>query len=366
MENVNLKTKYKPAYTDEDAGLGFIFYIIMQGIIFFVVRSIISSGVPFTNLFYYIYAFLVEGVFALAVLVVCLIKKKSFVQASGLNKKVNISLVGLCVGISVVCLLGLGGVSDFFMQILEWLGYSSEGAGIQVTTFWELLIYTILIAAMPAFCEELLFRGLMQNALSKYGKHLSVFITAFSFMIMHGSPDQTVHQFILGIIFGYIVYYTGNLWLTIIIHFCNNFFVLVANFIYNISASGSTITDSAGAITQGTNVGYQIVNYIISVVLVAISVYLIYSAIKMIVKNNKELNGVPDHVSEGDRKRFGILDQVNVNEETSGEVVVHKVSGQELNVNAKPKMSYIAIVLLSAANIYLIIEWILALIEGLG
>lgn len=369
MEKLKSKIEYKPAYTDDDTGIGLLAYIVMQGIIFFVARGLLSAGVPYTNWFYYIYAFFVEGVFALAVLFVCGIRKRSFIKASGLNKKVSLPLAGFCIGISLVCLLGLGSVSDFFLQILEWLGYSSSGAGIQVTTFGELIIYTILIAIMPAICEELLFRGLMLNGLAKYGKNIAVYVSAFAFMIMHGSPDQTVHQFILGVIFGYIVYYTGNLWLTIIIHFCNNFFVLVFNFIYNISSSGTVTDTTSDVIAQPTTIGYEIINYIISVVLVVLSVYLIYSAIKRIVAENKKLNGLPSYVEDKDKKRYNVLDEAT-SEATEENAVIVEKADKEWEENAtkveekKPKLSKLAIILLVAANVYLIVEWIIALVEG--
>ena len=370
MDKQKSKIEYKPAYTDEDTGIGLLVYIVMQGIIFFIARGLLSAGVPYTNWFYYIYAFFVEAVFALAVLFVCGVRKRSFVNASGFNKKINFELAGLCIGISLICLLGLGSVSDFFLQILEWLGYSSSGAGIQVTTFGELVIYTILIAIMPAICEELLFRGLMLNGLAKYGKNIAVYVSAFAFMIMHGSPDQTVHQFILGVIFGYIVYYTGNLWLTIIIHFCNNFFVLLFNFIYNISSSGNVTDTATDVIAQPASIGYEIVNYIISVVLVVLSIYLIYSAIKRIVIENKNLNGLPNYVEEKDKKFFGIeKDLESSNEQQENVVIVEKADKEweEQNIKTdhkKPKLSLLAIILLVAGNIYLIVEWIIALVQG--
>lgn len=359
------KVNYTPAYTDADTGFGLLAYIIMQGLILIVARGLLTVGVPYTKWFYYIYAFFVEGVFALAVLFVCWVKKRNFPVASGMKKKVSINLVGLCIGISLVCLLGLGRVSDFFMQILEWLGYESKGAGIQVTNFGELVIYTILVALMPAICEELLFRGLMLNGLAKYGKNIAVFVSAFAFMIMHGSPDQTVHQFILGVIFGYIVYYTGNLWLTIIIHFCNNFFVLLTNFVYNISTASRTVTPNEEVIATPVPVGYQVAQYILSVIIVAVSVYLIISAIKQIAVYNKKVNGVPDYVDDKDREKLKIKDEIaetDVTVEAENAIVVEKVG--EAQPKSKPKLSPIAIVLLAVANGYLVVEWIIALVQG--
>ena len=175
------------------------------------------------------------------------------------------SFFGCVVVVRIIFFLGLGRVSDFFVTILNSIGYTSVTSGIQVDSFGKLLMYTILIGIMPALCEELLFRGLVLNGLARYGKNLAVFGSAFFFMIMHGNPDQTVHQFILGVIFGYIVYYTGNIWITIIIHFCNNFFVLLINFVFNLLSSGETAsTEVTETLSEQASIGSSIVSFIIS------------------------------------------------------------------------------------------------------
>ena len=372
------KTIKPTTFNSNDAGLGYMLYVVLSVVVLVVARALIRAGVAYTDLFYYIYAFFVEAIFALAVFLVSSIKGKSMVKASGLNKKVNTSSIILCAVISLICLFGLGRLSDYFIEILSALGYKSSSASVNVKTVGDLLIYTILIAALPAICEELLFRGLILNGLSKYGKNVAIFFSAFAFMIMHGSPEQTVHQFILGIIFGYIVYYTGNLWLTIIIHFCNNFFVLLATFFMNMvypSAAGS----SAGEAISSNQVLALIISYAISVLIVALSVYLVIVSIKRIIKENSAINKVPDHVSDADLKLLKIERQgeeiapenaeLNMEEQAnSGGIVVEKIGTPQVRPIIKSrnqeKLDIITIGMFAATTIYLAIEWLLALVEG--
>jgi hypothetical protein len=45
-----------------------------------------------------------------------------------------------------------------------------------------------------------LFRGVILSGFRKYGFKVTVFFSALIFMIMHGNAEQTIHQFIVGII----------------------------------------------------------------------------------------------------------------------------------------------------------------------
>lgn len=366
----------------DDASIGVLVYIIMQFLVTLVAVTLLRNGVKYNNFFYFVYAFFVEGVFGLAVLFVSGIRKRQFIPAVGFKKKMNGALIGCAVVVSIICLLGLGRVSDFFVTILNSIGYTSVTSGIQVDSFGKLLMYTILIGIMPALCEELLFRGLVLNGLARYGKNLAVFGSAFFFMIMHGNPDQTVHQFILGVIFGYIVYYTGNIWITIIIHFCNNFFVLLINFVFNLLSSGETAsTEVTETLSEQASVGSSIVSFIISAAIVAVSVYLIYKVLEKIIAENKNINGLPDYVKKDD---FKILKAGELFDDVagaqgdavaaadgdamsdagnSGEIVCEKtgVAGAK---EGGPKVSVMAWILFAVSIIYFAYEWIAALIEG--
>ena len=368
------KTIKQSSFNANDAGFGYMLYVVLSVLILAGARLLIRAGVAYTDLFYYIYAFFVEAIFALSVFLVAKIKNRQMIKASGLNKKVNTASVVMCAVISLICLFGLGRLSDYFIEILSSMGYHSTSASVNVKTVWDLLIYTILIAALPAICEELLFRGLMLNGLSKYGKHVAIYVSAFAFMIMHGSPDQTVHQFILGVVFGYIVYYTGNLWLTIIIHFFNNFFVLVATFFMNMLPAAET----AGGASSGNQVITLIISYAVSVLIVALSVYLVIISIKRLIKENSVVNNIPEYVSSVDLKALKIERKneeiapekanLDLEEEASdGGIVVEKIGTPEpavISEKNKEKLDIITITMFVVTTIYLAVDWILALVDG--
>lgn len=88
----------------------------------------------------------------------------------------------------------------------------------------DYIIALFIIALMPAIVEELFFRGAMQNIFMRWFKNplLVIFITAFIFSAIHFSWYGFIPRLALGMILGYIFYYTGNLWYSIIAHFFNN------------------------------------------------------------------------------------------------------------------------------------------------
>jgi len=117
------------------------------------------------------------------------------------------------------------------------------------TSFSALLINAIVIAFLPAALEELFFRGLLQKVvLSKYmNSHMAILSTAFLFSFIHFQFYGFLPRFVLGVAFGYILLWTGSLWVTICIHFANNF---MAVFVQNL-ISRQLLSESIN--TVGTN-----------------------------------------------------------------------------------------------------------------
>lgn len=98
-----------------------------------------------------------------------------------------------------------------------------------------LFIGFLVIAIIPAIAEEILFRGVMQNLLHKYSDkiHLSIWVTAIVFGIIHFQFLSLFPRVFLGAIFGYLYYYSGNFKLAVLGHLINNGSVfLYANFLH--------------------------------------------------------------------------------------------------------------------------------------
>jgi membrane protease YdiL (CAAX protease family) len=99
----------------------------------------------------------------------------------------------------------------------------------------QLLFNIFMIAVVPALGEEFIFRGILQQLLAKWTRHihLSIFISAMLFSAIHFQFYGFIPRLLLGMLFGYLFYWSGNIWLAVWAHFINNAFAVILLFIEN-------------------------------------------------------------------------------------------------------------------------------------
>ncbi len=89
-----------------------------------------------------------------------------------------------------------------------------------------------IVAVLPAIGEELLFRGLLQklikNLVGNY--HWAIWITAALFSALHLQFFGFLPRMLLGALFGYLLEWSGTLWLPMVAHFVNNAFGVLVFF----------------------------------------------------------------------------------------------------------------------------------------
>jgi len=120
----------------------------------------------------------------------------------------------------------------------DWLMAYDLKAELLITSFMrmnslpDLGFNLLVLAIVPAIGEELLFRGYLQQKFEKWlGKpQLAIIITAILFSAIHLQFQGFLPRFILGLVLGYFMYWSGSLWLPIIAHFCNNAMAVI--FVY--------------------------------------------------------------------------------------------------------------------------------------
>ena len=90
----------------------------------------------------------------------------------------------------------------------------------QGTLFSSLLI----VAALAAVSEELLFRSVIQKALIKLFRnaHVAIIVTAFLFSAFHMDFFGFFPRFILGLMLGYMFWMSGSIFPSMLMHFVNN------------------------------------------------------------------------------------------------------------------------------------------------
>jgi membrane protease YdiL (CAAX protease family) len=101
-----------------------------------------------------------------------------------------------------------------------------------------------IIAVAPAFFEELLFRGGLQQLMVKWTRSawVGIIITSIIFSAIHFSYYGFLSRLALGIVLGFLFHYSKSIWLNIFAHFLNNGFAVTA--MYLMSRQGKLNADA--------------------------------------------------------------------------------------------------------------------------
>ncbi|MGV8092192.1 MAG: lysostaphin resistance A-like protein [Mangrovibacterium sp.] len=118
----------------------------------------------------------------------------------------------------------------FLAGVEEWMRRMEDQAAALIDKFMDvetvggLLFNLLMIAVIPALGEEFLFRGVIQKIFTTMTRnhHWGIWISAFLFSALHMQFYGFVPRMLLGGLFGYMLVYSGSLWLPVISHFVNN------------------------------------------------------------------------------------------------------------------------------------------------
>ncbi|MCD4698905.1 MAG: CPBP family intramembrane metalloprotease [Bacteroidales bacterium] len=127
-----------------------------------------------------------------------------------------------------------------FRGIEDWMRESEDktnqlaDAFLNTKAFSGFLVNMLIIALLAAVGEELLFRGVFLRLIFEGSRniHLAIFISAFLFSALHLQFYGFLPRLIIGMIFGYIYYWSANLWIPIILHFVFNGISVSAAYLY--------------------------------------------------------------------------------------------------------------------------------------
>ena len=112
---------------------------------------------------------------------------------------------------------------EAYLKNLEEMTAAATEKMLKVDTIGGLLLNLFIIALIPAVGEEMTFRGVLQQSLTrKMNPHIAIFLSAAIFSFIHFQFYGFLPRMFLGILLGYMFYITGSLWTSITMHFVNN------------------------------------------------------------------------------------------------------------------------------------------------
>lgn len=149
-------------------------------------------------------------------------------------------LVGLTISIQLGVITPLNSLipmPDSFKSLFEQLSKDMLLPGTMLAT-----------AILAPILEEYVFRGvILDGLLKRFSPQKAIIVSSILFGVVHLNPWQFIAAFTLGVLMGWIFYKTKNLLLCMIIHFANNSFAVLMNFINN----GETNDDTKQMLTLG-------------------------------------------------------------------------------------------------------------------
>lgn len=128
----------------------------------------------------------------------------------------------------------LASVEEMMRQMEEQAKVLTERF-LQTSSVGMMVANLFVMALLPAVCEEMMFRGWLQRVLGKsVNYHTAIWVSAFVFSAIHFQFYGFIPRMLIGAALGYLYYYTGSLWMSIIAHFTNNAAAVVFAFLsYN-------------------------------------------------------------------------------------------------------------------------------------
>jgi len=162
---------------------------------------------------------------------------------------------------------------EIWMQNSEDQANQITKAFLSTTSITTLLSNIAMMGVLPAIGEELLFRGIVQQLLKrKFGNaHAAIWISAAIFSALHMQFFGFLPRLVLGAMFGYMLEWSGTLWLPIIAHFVNNTISVIAYYLMQQGQIGTDI-DKTGTSSDGSF--YMVLISLVSLFLLFKALYL--------------------------------------------------------------------------------------------
>jgi sodium transport system permease protein len=161
---------------------------------------------------------------------VTLMDKKDIRQVYFLRKPSSSKYIYIGFGMWIFVLILSGIYSVFAVKLLPEEAELLEAFDYLFSNM-TLAYQIVVIAAIPAVIEELLFRGLFLSSFLQHMKPVkAMMLTSLMFAAMHFSLIKLLPTFMLGMVFAYTVYRTKSILPAIALHFINNGFSVVGTY----------------------------------------------------------------------------------------------------------------------------------------
>lgn len=246
LDQIFKRGKESSILTIKDGAANFIVSLILMFIFQFIVTIVLMitnvdySSFVGTVAYSCIVCFINEMAFLVTPLSYSKVVNAHFVKDIKFKKGVSLLQVILLIAIAIFTLVFSSPIANYFVKFILWTGFDiSKLSLLSIKTGEELIAALVFIALIPSICEEILYRGIIARSFKSKNVIFAIFMSAFFFAIMHGTPIQLVHQFVIGVVCCVVYFITKSIYAPIIVHFSNNALTLIGGYVeYKMGADG--------------------------------------------------------------------------------------------------------------------------------
>lgn len=136
---------------------------------------------------------------------------------------------------------------ELWMKQMEDAAQAVTERFMQMDSVNALVVNLGLMAILTAIGEELSFRGVVQGLFSPRYKNAAIWIAAMVFSFIHFQFYGFIPRMLMGALFGYMLVWTGSLWVPILMHFTNNAMAVIGYYVTHHYAMDSEWMDEFGS-----------------------------------------------------------------------------------------------------------------------
>ena len=197
-------------------------------------------------------------------LLYCRITKRAFNKVMVI-KKISINQVFLTVSVAVGTYIFAVGVNSVSMKLFP-VAINDGMAISKLLSSSSLFLGLMVVVLLPAFFEEVFFRGIFLDAYEELNKKMKYILITAIFATFHGNVMQIIYVLFLGFILLKVREYTGSLVGSMTLHAANNAisFIIskaVMNYTNIVKAGKNGVIDpaQAAATTAAMNASFIVV-----------------------------------------------------------------------------------------------------------
>lgn len=207
--------------------IGIVFFIFVMWVAF---QGATSSGlIVHSELWRDIIGVLIEVLLIFTLLFLLSLTGASIketLQFRGLRAKSFLALSFITMGI----VFFEEGAGPLLYKVLPFSSLVEDYAMAWPRDSWRLIVLGLGAMISAPVLEEFIFRGIMQSSLlARYSVKTAIIISSILFGLIHVIPPEVIKMVLHSMIWGYIVYKTGSILASIVMHSLLNSYFLLYN-----------------------------------------------------------------------------------------------------------------------------------------